>query len=250
MHCMFYKHKATAKVKVQSLTYIIKGRFNGSHRKVSISTNPTAFWRANHELFSRLYRKCFVCTHAHIVHACIVVTAMLSKCILEWQCQFKTDSLYFKIWAPRASCRCLPFNIEKMAAASVTVFEENKMLCQRRLLRVSDVELWIHCFCQCYTRSFVNIGDVWVRRWMSSLGFYSSKCRGNPSWRGSRLSSFSSRGVWEALFSLIYAVLRTQRTRTCHFLHIKYIKKTAHPPARKILSDVSQNRNFFRCGLT
>ena len=36
------------------------------------------------------------------------------------------------------------------------------------------------------TRSFDNIGDVWVRCWTPSLGFYSSKCRGNPSWCGSR----------------------------------------------------------------
>ena len=51
-------------------------------------------------------------------------------------------SLYFKISrASRASCRCLPFNFKKMAAVSVTVFEENKVLCQGRLLRVSVVDM-------------------------------------------------------------------------------------------------------------
>ena len=51
-------------------------------------------------------------------------------------------SVYFKInGAQRAFCRCLPFNLEKMATVSVTVFKENKVLCRGHLLRVSDVDI-------------------------------------------------------------------------------------------------------------
>ena len=98
-------------------------------------------------------------------------------------------SLYFKIGrAPRASCRCLPFNLEKMAAVSVTVFEENKVLCRGHLLRVSDVDmslLYVSC-CICLPPSF---------------------------------------------------------------LAYKISEEKKRPPARKILSDVSRNRDLFRCGL-
>ena len=51
-------------------------------------------------------------------------------------------SLYFEISrAMHGSCLCLPFNLEKMAAVLVTVFKENKVLCQGHLLRVSDVDI-------------------------------------------------------------------------------------------------------------
>ena len=51
-------------------------------------------------------------------------------------------SLYFNVSrAPRAFCRCLPFNLEMMAAVSVTVFEENKVLCWGRHLRISDLDM-------------------------------------------------------------------------------------------------------------
>ena len=50
-------------------------------------------------------------------------------------------SLYFKIRAPRASSWCLLFNLDKMAAVSVTVLKKNMALCQRRHLQVSDVDM-------------------------------------------------------------------------------------------------------------
>ena len=51
-------------------------------------------------------------------------------------------SLYFKISrAPCESCRCLPFILKKKAVVSVTVFQENNVLCQSgRLQQVSDVD--------------------------------------------------------------------------------------------------------------
>ena len=61
---------------------------------------------ADHKLFSCLHREFFVYTHAYIVHA--------------------------------TSFTCM---LKKMAAVSVTVLEENKVLCQRRLLRVSDMDM-------------------------------------------------------------------------------------------------------------
>ena len=79
------------------------------------------------------------CTYK-VVHACAVAAAMSSMCMLEWRCQFETKFCFKISRAPRAPCRCLPFNFEKMAAMSVTVFEENKVLCRGRLLWVSDVD--------------------------------------------------------------------------------------------------------------
>ena len=59
---------------------------------------------------------------------CAVATATSSTCMLEWQRSIRNwVSFYFKISrVPRVSCRCLPFNLEKMAAVSVSVFKENK----------------------------------------------------------------------------------------------------------------------------
>ena len=59
-------------------------------------------------------------------------------------------SFYFKISrTPCASCWCLPFNLEKMAAVSVTMFEENKELWWGHLLWVSDVDMSLLSMLQC-----------------------------------------------------------------------------------------------------
>ena len=81
---------------------------------------------------------------AHIVHA--PATATSSTCMLDWWCRFSR--------APRASCRCLPFYLKKMAAVSVTVFEENKVLCRGRLLRVNDVDTSLLLMLQGFLSTF------------------------------------------------------------------------------------------------
>ena len=60
---------------------------------------------------------------------------------LSGRCRFETEFCFkISIELLCVPCRCLPFNLEKMAAMAVIVFEENKVLCRGRLLRVSDVD--------------------------------------------------------------------------------------------------------------
>ena len=102
-------------------------------KKVSVSANAT-----DRKFFFALPQKTFcmhACTHIQWRPQCRPCACLSGGVDSKL-------SFYFKISrALCSSCRCLPFNLEKMVAVSVTVFEENKVLCCGRLLRVSNVDM-------------------------------------------------------------------------------------------------------------
>ena len=119
-------------------------------------------------------------------------------------------SLYFKISrTPCVSCQCLPFNLEKMAAVLVTVFKENMVLCRGRFLWVSDMSLLS------MLQGLLSTSEMSesVAGCLHSV-LQQQVCRESVlTW----LQTIKFLYMWSlggAMFSSIYAILRTWRTRT------------------------------------
>ena len=109
---------------------------------------------------------------------------------------------YFKISrALRVSCWCLPFNLKKMAAVSVTMFQEYKVLCQGPVLWVSDVDTSLLSMLQGLL-STLKTSESFAGRLYSVL---QQQVRREIVLTRFQTISLSSCGVWEAPRFLQYS---------------------------------------------